>query len=275
MSMHATRLVVGALIAATAGLAACQPSGERGTTLRKDINGMVIGDDRRPTQPLTVGVGDSVTRLVQRNPFLKQLGLSEGQMLRLPLETTLSLHYDDGDLKLDVGCVIRANVDGNERFPGAAFIGMKLCEEPLNDWNAALDRAAEVMRRLEQQNPQAKNLRAFYLSATEPELQKIGGKIWRKSDQDLFALLTPEQARAKFAREAAGGHEEILSGRWKNTLANVGIYVGKKALFEIGVSKTANFGGDNLTEEQRRTMRYEITMSFRLRNDVDQASLAP
>jgi len=196
-------------------------------------------------------------------------------MLRLPLETALDLHYDDGDLKLDVGCVISANVDGNERFPGAAFIGLKLCEEPLNDWSAALDRAAEVMRRLEQQNPHVKDLRVFYLSATEPELQKIGGKIWRKSTHDLDVLLTLAEAREKFAREAAGGHEEILNGRRGNTYAKVGVYAGKRALFGIGVSKTANFGGDNLTEEQRRTMRYEITMSFRLRNDVDPALLAP
>jgi hypothetical protein len=276
MSMQSTRLLLGALIAASAGFAACQPSGDRGVTLKKDINGMVISDDGKPGQRLTVGVGDSVMKLVQRNPFLKQFSLSEGQMLRLPLQTTLDLHYDDSDLKLDVGCVIRANVDGNARLPdGAALIGMKLCEEPLNDWRAAVEKATEVMRRFEQQNPQAKDLRAFYLSATEPELQAIGGKVWRKSDQDLFALLTPEQAKAKFAREVAGGHEEILSGRWKNTLANVGLYAGKKALFEIAVSKTANFGGDNLTEDQRRTMRYEITMAFRLRNDVDPASLVP
>jgi hypothetical protein len=81
--------------------------------------------------------------------------------------------------------------------------------------------------------------------------------------------------RAKFAKEAAGGDEAAVSGRWKNTLAKVGVYAGKKALFEIGVAKTAHFGGDNLTEEQRRTMRYEITMSFRLRDDVDPASLMP
>jgi hypothetical protein len=275
MRVHATRLLIGALIATSAGLAACQPSGERNITLRKDINGMVIGDDRRPGQRLTVGVGDSVPKLMQRNPFLKQLAPSEGQMLRLPLQTTLDLHYDDGDLKLDVGCVIRANIDGDARFPGAAFIGMKLCEEPLNDWNEAIDKATEVMRRFEQQNPQAKDLRAFYLSATELELQAIGGKTWHKSAHDLDTLLTPDEAKAKFVREAAGGHEEIVSGRRKNTLANVAIYAGKKALFGIGISKTANFGGDNLTEEQRRTMRYEITMSFQLRNDVDPASLPP
>lgn len=275
MDKQTTRLLLGVLIAASTGLAACQPSGDRGVTLKKDINGMVIGDDRRPGQHLTVGVGDSVTKLVQRNPFLKQLGLNEGQMLRLPLQTTLDLHYDDGDLKLDVGCVIRANIDGNDRFPGAAFIGMKLCDEPLNDWNAAVDKAAEVMRRFEQQNTQAKDLRAFYLSATEPELQAIGGKTWHKSTHDLDTLLTIEEAKAKFAREAAGGHEEILSGRRKNTLANVAIYAGKKALFGIGISKTTHFGGDNLTEEQRRTMRYEITMDFQLRNDADLASLVP
>jgi hypothetical protein len=275
MRAHVKKFLLGVLIAGSASLVACQPSGERGVTLRKDINGMVIGDDKRPGQRLAVGVGDSVTRLVQRNPFLKQIGLSEGRILRLPLETTLDPHYDDGDLKLDVGCVISANVDGNARFPGVALVGMSLCEQPLNDWNAAVEKAVEAMRRFEQQNPQAKDLRAFYRSATEPELQAIGGKAWHKSTHDLDVLLTVEEAKAKFTREAGAGHEEILSGRRKNTFAMTGIYAGKKALFEIGISKSANFGGDNLTEEQRRTMRYEITMSFRLRNDVDPASLAP
>lgn len=270
------RLLFGTIIVTGASLAACQPSGERGLTLKRDANGMLIGNDKRPAQRLTVGVGDHVTKLVQRNEFLKQLGLSEGQELRLSLETTLDPHYDDGDIKFDVGCVSGANVDGNKRLPsGVTLLGLSLCNPTLNDWDAAVDKAVEVIRRFEQQNPPAQDLRHFYRSATEPELQAIGGQTWRKSDQDLFALLTPEQARAKFAKEASEDHEEIVSGRWKNTFANVAIYAGKKTLFQIGISKSANFGGDNLTEEQRRTMRYEITMSFRLRNDVDPATLQP
>jgi hypothetical protein len=272
MRVH-IQLLLGAVMAASAGLTACQPSNDRSVALRRDMNGMVIGNSKQPGQRLTVGVGDTVSALVERNPFLGQLKLSADRELRLPLQSTFDMHYDDGDLKLDVGCVIRANIDGNKRFLGAAFIGMKLCEEPLDDWNSAIDKAVEVMRRLEQQNPQIRDMRSFYLTASELELQAIGGPLWRKSDQDLFTLLTPEQARAKFAQEAGNGHEEILRGRWKNTLANVGIYVGSKAIFEIGVSKTAHFGGDNLTEAQRRTMRYEITMSFRLRYDVDPATL--
>ncbi len=271
-----TRLLLGTLIVTSASWALCQPSGVRSLILRKDVNGMLIGNDKRPGQRLTVGVGDSLTKLAQRNAFLNQLSVNEGQELRLSLETTLEPHYDDGDIKFDVDCVMSANVDGNKRLPqGVTLVGLTLCEPPLNDWEAAVAKAAEIMSRFEKQNPQATDLRAFYLSATEPELQAIGGKTWRKSEQDLFALLTPQQARAKFAKEAAGGHEEIISGRWKNSLANVAIYAGKKALFQIGISKSANFGGNNLTEEQRRTMRYEITMSFRLRNDVDPAALQP
>jgi len=271
-----TKVLFGTLIVVIANLAACQPSGEHHVTNTNDINGMTKGDSMKPEKRLLVGVGDSVTKLVQRNPFLTQMGLSEAQMLRLQLQSALDLQYDDGDLRFDVGCVNRANVDGSTRLPvGAALVGMKLCEEPINDLDAAVKMATEVMHRFERQNPQAKDLRDFYLSATEPELQAIGGKVWRKSDEDLFTLLTPEQAKAKFAREAADGHDEITSGRWKNSLAIVGIYSGRKTLFEIAVSKTAHFGGDGLTDEQRRTMRYEITMSFRLRNDVDPGSLAP
>ncbi|WP_124077652.1 hypothetical protein [Pigmentiphaga humi] len=241
-------------------------------TLKQDINGMVIGDDRQ-SQRLVVGVGDTVARLVERNPFLKELGLvpgKSGELLRLPLMTRLDLRYEDGDLNFDVGCVIRANIDGNAQFADAAFIGMKLCEEPLNDWNAAVDLAKQVMRRFEQQNPQVKDIRAFYLSASEAELQRIGG--WKRSTQELHTLLTPEEAKAKFAREAAAGHEEIVSGRRNGTSALIGIYTSEKAIFQIGVSKTANFGGNNLSEAQRQTMRYEVSMHFRLRHDV---KLAP
>ncbi|WP_147376895.1 hypothetical protein [Noviherbaspirillum saxi] len=266
------KLWMGLVLVAISGLAACQPQGEHGK-LRKDMNGMILGDDTQPAQPLHVGVGDTATRLMARNPYLKQFKLNDQEELRLPLMTKLDVHYDDGDIKLDVGCAFTTNIDGNARFPGAAFIGIKLCDQPLNDWKPALQRATEIMRRLEQQNPQVQNLRDFYRNASEPELQKIGGKQWRKSQQDMDMLRTLEEADAKFAQEAAGGNEEILSGKWRNTEAFVGVYAGKHAIFEIGVSKVAEFGGSNLTEEQRRTMRYEVTMSFRLRNDVDPKSV--
>ena len=266
------RLLIGLLLAAASGLAACQPQGEQGK-LRKDMNGMILGDDTKPAQPLHVGVGDTATRLRERNPYLKQFKMSDQEELRLPLITKLDVHYDDGDIKLDVGCAITTNIDGDERFPGAAFIGIKLCEQPLNDWKPALQRAAELMSQLERQNPQVQNLRAFYAQATDTELQKIGGNSLRKSQHDLYALRTIEDADAKFGQEAAKGNTEILDGGQSNTYARVGMYAGSKMLFTIGISKVANFGGNNLTEDQRRTMRYEVTMSFRLRNDFDPKSI--
>lgn len=193
--------------------------------------------------------------------------------MRLPLLTKLDVNYDDGDIKLDVGCASITSINGDERFPGAAFIGIKLCDRSLNDGRPALKRAAEIMRQLEQLNAQIDNLHDFYIKANEPELQKIGGSVWRKSDQELFTLLTLEGAEAKFRKEAIGVNEEILSRKERSTLANVGIYIGKHTIFEIGISKSANFGGDNLTYEERRTMRYEVRMSFRLRNDIDPQSI--
>lgn len=266
------KLLIGLMLAAASGLAACEPQSEQGK-LRKDMNGMILGDDTKPTQSLYVGVGDTATQLMERNPYLKQFKLSDQEELRLPLMTKLDVHYDDSDMKLDVGCAFTTNIDGSKRFPGAAFIGIKLCEQPLNDWKPALRRAAELMHQLEQRNPQVQNLRALYARATDAELQKIGGNSLRKSQHDLYALLTIEEADAKFGQEAEKGNAEILSGGQTNTYARVGMYAGSKMLFTIGISKVANFGGDNLTEDQRRTMRYEVTMSFRLRNDVDAKSI--
>lgn len=266
------KLLIGLMLAAASGLAACEPQSEQGK-LRKDMNGMILGDDTKPTQSLYVGVGDTATQLMERNPYLKQFRLSDQEELRLPLMTKLDVHYDDSDMKLDVGCAFTTNIDGSKRFLGAAFIGIKLCEQPLNDWKPALQRAAEIMRHLEQQSPQVKNLRDFYIHASEPELQRLGGEIWQRSTHDMDMLRTLDEANAKFSGEASRGNEEILSGNRRNTYAFVGIYMGKYSIFEIGVSKVANFGGDNLTEDQRRTMRYEVTVSIRLRNDVDAKSI--
>jgi len=275
VSLPSPGLLVSTLAAASFGLVACHPSDERSVVFSKDVNGMLVGDAGSSGQQLIVGVGDSVAKLVERNPFMKQFGLGGRDMLRLPISTTFDLHYDDNDLRLDVGCVRNANVDGNTRFLGVTLVGMTLCEPPLNDWRAATEQASLMIRRFEQQNPHAKDLRAFVLSASENELQAIAGKGWRKSSHDLDSLLTLDEANAKFSREAAAGHEEILSGRRKNTLAIVGLYAGAKALFEIGISKTQHFGGTNLTDAQRRTLRYEVTMSFRLRSDVELAPAAP
>jgi hypothetical protein len=262
------KLLIGLMIAAASGIAACQPQDEH-KKLRKDMNGMILGDDAKPVQALYVGVGDTATRLMEHNPYLRQFKLRDQEELRLPLMTKLDVHYDDGDIKLDVGCALTTNVDGNARFPGVAFIGIKLCDQPLNDWRPALQRATEIMQKLEQRNLQVQNLRDFYLNASEPELQKVGGDIWQRSTHDIDQLLTLEEANAKFLKESNNGNVEILSGKRSNTYAYVGVYASKYTIFEIGISKTANFGGDNLTEAQRQTMRYEITMSFRLRNDIN------
>jgi hypothetical protein len=246
---------------------AAQPPGS--THLKKETHGMVIDDDSLPAKPLTVGVGDTVAALVRRNPFLGTMGLEGASELRLPITTRFQFRYDDGDLRFDAGCVDRGNVSGNERFAGAAFVGMRLCRHSVGDWKAAVDIAADAMRRLRQQNPHLKDLGDFYRKASEPELQKVGGPTWKKSDHELYALLTLDEARAKLARQEAGGHEDIVSGRHTGSLTTVGIFSGEKALVEFGISKTGHLGGENLTSAERRIMRYEVSMSFRWRHDVN------
>ena len=96
MSRYKTKLLGGALIAVAAAIAGCERTEDRGATLRKDTHGMVIGDDRQ-SQPLVVGVGDTVARLEERNSFLKQLRLGatrSDELLRLPLMTKLDLRYE-------------------------------------------------------------------------------------------------------------------------------------------------------------------------------------
>lgn len=136
---------------------------------------MILGDDTKPAQLLYVGAGDTVARLIERNSYLQPLKLSDQEELRLPLMTKLDVHYDDGEMKLDVGCALTTNIDGNERFHGAAFIGIKLCERSLNDWRPALRKAAEIMHRL------GRKIRRYRIYAIFTSCQRKGvAKSWGK-----------------------------------------------------------------------------------------------
>lgn len=230
---------------------------------------MRVDEAPRAPRPVTVGLGDTVPVLLRRNPSLAGRVTVEAQPLRLSLEEPVELSYDDGDLKLGGICTIRTNIDGNDRFSGVAFVGAKLCFETTDDWDSAIDKAGEIITKFERENPDAIDLRSFHASASEQELQAVAGPTWRKSSHDIDRLLTVAEAKRKFAIEAESGHREILEGLHAGTLANLGFYAGKKAVFAIAVSKTGAYGGDKLDEQRKRAMRYEITLSFQLRYDVD------
>lgn len=248
-----------------------------------DPNGFVLGGDNAKTaRPLYVGVGDSPERLIARNPYLKdfvwvpQPDDEIGEM-RLSLENFSQVHYDDGDIKLEV-CAYSSSVDGHKPFKrGVATVGIVLCEQPENDYKRTLQIAGDLIHQFEQNNPGAENLRTPYLADNQAYLVRIGGPNWEKKGwRGRESLFTLEEAGQQFAEDV--DHPKLKTDAWGQSQpvggrCLVGVYAGKRVIVEMGVNSTVKYGGNNLTDEQRLAMRYTISMSFRLRADVDPKTL--
>jgi hypothetical protein len=78
---------------------------------------------------------------------------------------------------------------------------------------------------------------------------------------------TEEQANDYFAKIAGmSSRDAELSGLSEGV--SMGIFLGKKVIFDVSVAKKAKWGGDQLTERQRDERNYAVTMIFSLRKDV-------
>jgi hypothetical protein len=253
-------------------LGACGQDSDR---QRVDPNGFMFGD-RRKDRTLVVGVGDTTDRLIRHNPYLRgAVGTPTNGELRLMAMENTSLEYDDGDLKLTLPDVAEFSVDGNGYFPhGAAFVGLRLAEQPKNDYRRALELASQVIQALEQQSPSAVTWRGFYEASDEATLKRVHS-WWRKSTS-RGNLLTLAEAESKFAQQEREGYGEIVNARAQGlgagSYAKLALYAGRTSTFELGVANAPFFGGDDLTPEERRAMRYTVTMNFALREDVDLAT---
>lgn len=234
------------------------------------INGFVLGGTEGVAKPLLVGVGDSVQRLVQRNAFLGQLRFdTTGMPLRLPLMTKVDVTYDDGDMRLKLGCATGSSLDGNNRFKGGITLaGFDLCNPAINDWTVATRQASQLIEAFKQSNPNARDLKEWLQTASKAELAKLGGEnMWRrKSDIDVFS---ESEANARFAALPVGDAFYPPLALTSETLVNMGYFAGAKAIFLIGVSKYKPFGGTNLSEAQRKAIGYRVGVSFTLRADVE------
>lgn len=230
------------------------------------MNGFVLGDTEGAAQPLVVGVGDSVQRLVERNPFLGQLRFDPDMPLRLPLMTKVDVSYDDGDMRLKLGCATRSALDGDERFKGIETAGFALCDPAINDWTIATRRASQIIELFKQSNPDARDLKAWLQTANKQDLAKLAGKnYWAiKSDIDV---LSESAANARYAALPIGDAFDEPLALVSETLMNMGYFANGKTIFSIGVSKYKPFGGPNLTEAQRTAIAYRVSVSFKLRED--------
>ncbi|MBI3561601.1 MAG: hypothetical protein HY080_07805 [Gammaproteobacteria bacterium] len=269
-----------------------KPDSGAAVKLYTDIHGFVFHSSSKPPR-LLLGVGDSGEKLLQQNPFLKGVlwlpKAEEKQVMdemRLSLQATTDVHYSDGDLRLQV-CAHSVSADGNSAFKlGVAFVGIKLCEAPVNDYKRALQLAKEVVTQLQQENPRIHNLNDFYRKATQAQLLAMGGHSWADAATKYFCNLparrdNPDSGEYLYGFEEADVYfsNTLTNPRFKDDVngqprlqggdALLGVYAGKYAIFEIGVTATQNWGGTNLTPAQLDEQRYDISMHFRLRNDVD------
>lgn len=88
---------------------------------------------------------------------------------------------------------------------------------------------------------------------------------------DSYEKLLPVEVDERRFKEAVDHPRLDADGRPVNMVATLGVYAGKWAVIELGVSSQAYYGGQNLSPEQRMARRYSVELNLRLRNDVDAA----
>lgn len=256
-SVKCIRILLGLVL--ILGSSACKP---QNSGVKVNMNGFVVGDDIATPKPLVVGVGESVDRFLARNPFLQDLNIPGGDhVLNLPLLTRTDATYDDGEIKFHVGCSFTTNVDGNNKNVGINSVGFQLCDPAINDWEAATHRAAQMIAEFERQNPHLVNLREFRRSASLAEAEKIWEGILFDRWTKVEFPLTEGQANQFFKRDAAEGHVRQLKYN-QNTYVVMAAFMNRNTSIHFAVSKETYWGGEHLTEEQRKTMKYVIVISF-------------
>jgi hypothetical protein len=218
----------------------------------KVIDGYVIGDRAGAAQPLTVGVGMSTHQLVERNAFLVPLNLNVSQPLRLPLLAKLDVTYDDGNVRLALGCVHSAGVDEHNGFAGVGYAGFELCDQHINDWPGATRQATELIRALLRTNPKMENVRQWAATVPTAEWIAIAGDIRIPRE-----ILSEEQANQRFADLSARGDPMQFA---QDTNVELGLFRSGRTMFSIGIKKDRAFNGD-ITEEQKKAMNYRVGVS--------------
>lgn len=238
------------------------------------------------SQPtVRVGVGMTASELLARNPALRGVAWapSPGSVfdeLRVSLQTPAKLNYDDGLLSFSV-CAYSTSIDGSQNLKaGVASVGVTVCDPPIDDVEAAIRQAAELLALLGGQRPSVADLATAYRTATQETLTKIGGTAWqnvavqsfaevpapRDDPASMYHLKTLDEARAYFqSRKVNGVAKRRVDGRIDVGLVLVGVFATDKAIVEVGLSGADAFGGENLSVQQRNAIRYQVGMGIRLR----------
>jgi hypothetical protein len=208
-----------------------------------------------------VGIGDTTAGLLEKNPFLDARRLEGPGPLRLMLDShQTEVRYDDGDLKLEV-CADRVTADGDDRRVDS--VGIRQCELFVNDSDAAVAAALELLHEFERANPRARNLTAWYVEATDDQIEKFEGeKVHRH--ETLYQPVTPAKAKERFAelKNRVAGQSDV-SGSSVASNAVLGVYEGRRSNFYLGVHSFKTFGGDDLSPQQERAITFTVEAYFR------------
>ena len=244
---------------------ACKP---QDSGVKVEMNGFVLGDDAATPKPLVVGVGESVDQFLARNSFLHDLKMPGGNhVLNLPLLTRTDATYDDGEIKFHVGCSFTTNIDGNNKHVGINSVGFHLCDPAINDWALATHRVAQMIAEFERQNPHLIGLREFRKSASLAEAEKIWEGILVDRWTKVEFPFTEEQANQFLKKAADEGHVQQLQYS-QGSVILMAAYANQRTLVFFEISKETYWGGENLTEEQKKTMKYQTTISFLQRKNA-------
>jgi hypothetical protein len=226
------------------------------------MNGIVLGDDAKAPKSLIVGIGELVDQFLANNPFLHRLNMPGGDhVLNLPLMTRADATYDDGEIKFHIGCSFTTNIDGNNKYVGINSVGFQLCDPSINDWTLATHRTAQMIAEFERQNPNMISLREFRKSTSLSEAEKIWEGILFDRWTKVEFPLTEEQANQFFKKAADEGHIQQLQFSQGSYLV-MGAFMNDKISVHFGIAKARYWGGENLTEEQKKTMKYQPVISF-------------
>lgn len=245
----------------------CSSCTHHDSGVNMDMNGFVLGDDQS-SKPLLVGVGKSVDSFLVQNLFLSGLGIQGGSNpLNLPIMTRIDATYDDGVIRFHVGCSATTNIDGNGKYIGITGAEFKLCEPAINDWTAATHRTEQLISEFERQHPSLVSLRTFRKSATRAEAEKIWEyPLFDPSTETEFPL-TEMQANQFFKQSAEEKRVQELKSNPGMAIL-MAAYANEQTLIFFSIAKTAFYDGDNLSVDEKNTVKYQTIISFLQRKSV-------
>ena len=227
-----------------------------------------MGTDIRIAQPpgreFVVGVGETVGTLAARNPYLESYGLSDHMQLRLSLDSEpIDVIYDDASLKFRLTAA-RVSADGIDRVGVVTHVGAILSPSFSNDPEAVLAQAVDLIREMESENAGIIRLDSWYRAASSEQIDRFEGKRMSSSWRSVRTPVETQEALDLFKglvsriEQSKDYSRESMSAR-----ASLAIFESETVIVTVGVSANKEYGGQNLTPTQDRSLRFVVGVEVR------------